>query len=94
MKVTAEKLADTLKALMKVPFGGKPNGRYIIERRRLAELAGRKTLREPFLGDLQDAALEIDLVIVNLDTCFSIQDLEVIERHRSVPPSVIQKIKL
>ena len=93
MKITAEKLAETLKALMVAPFGGKPNGRYIIERGRLAELAGRKTLREPYIEDLQDAALEIDVVVVNLDTVFSVQDLEVIERHRSVPPSVIQKVK-
>lgn len=93
MKISADKLAEVLKVAMELPFGGKPSGRFVVTRERLAELAGRKTLREPFLQDLYDAALDLGVVIVNLDTLFSVQDLAVIERHRSIPPSVIMRLK-
>lgn len=92
MPIEAKQVAEILKSILTIPFGGKPSGRYIIARDRLAELAGRKTLRESYLQELQEEAVEIGIIVVNLDTYFEVQELAVIKNHRSVPPSVVQKL--
>jgi hypothetical protein len=92
MPITTKELAETLRSILTMHFGGKPEGRYIIARDRLADLAGRKILRESYLQELHESALEAGIVVINLDSYFSVQELDVIVRHRSVPPSVIQRI--
>jgi hypothetical protein len=92
MATQPKDLAETLKAIMTLSFGGKPNGRYLITRDRLASLAGRQTLREVFLTELYDEGLAAGIVIVDVGSGFGIQELHILEGYRSVPPSVLARL--
>jgi len=92
MSRSVQDVAKMLQQIMAEKFGGKTDTRFKISRERLAQLAGRKILHTSYLSDLSDVCIEGGLLFINLDNFFAVQELDVVERYRSVPPYIVSKL--
>ncbi|MGK5090285.1 hypothetical protein WDW86_22280 [Bdellovibrionota bacterium FG-2] len=92
MAIQPKELAQRLRAILIMPFGGKMEGRYFISRTRLIELTQGKTIREEYVRELQDESLEIGIVLIEIGDGFCVIELSVLDSYRSVLPNIVTKL--
>lgn len=84
-----ERVAKSLCELYGENFGGKPNGRYRIPRKLVAELGGRRRLYENDVRDLSRALFEEGFVLVDMETFFVILSAKTFTNYRRANAEVI-----
>ena len=72
-------------------FRGKKRGRFCLTREQLREALGVQRLHASTIARLQDAALELGLVVIDLDDLFPCIETNVLRRLRRPPASVFEE---
>ena len=88
---SAEKMAEIIEEIYEEKFGGKSRGRFQISRLSLRQLSGRKRLRDAFIDEVAEEALELGYVLVSLGDTIAIIEEQVMLNYRNVPKSIINK---
>ncbi len=90
--VTDEKIHEVARTLwMDVyedEFRGKERGRFCLTRRQLMDALGTTRLHASAIQRLQDEALGLGLVIIDLDDLFPCVEVRVARRYRRPPAEV------
>ena len=74
------------------PFRGKERGRFCLTREQVKRALGTKQLRTSTIQRLQDEALSVGLVIIDLDDRFPCLETKVARGFRRPPEDVFIKI--
>lgn len=86
-----EEVAGILWAgIYEAEFRGKGRGRYCLTREQLKQALGVDRLHATTIGRLQDAALAVGLVIVDLDDLFPCVEVDVVRRYRRPSTDVFE----
>lgn len=89
---TAKETAELLKRALHMKFGGKPEGRYFIDRDSLATVAGTIRLNESYLATLADAALNLGFVVIDIGSGFGILNMEIVSGYRRITQAAVQQV--
>ena len=93
--VTDEAIAETAHKLWaevyEADFRGKPRGRFRLTRGQLKRALGVGRLHSSTVQRLQDAALQLGLVIVDLDDMFPCVEADVLRRYRRPPTQIFER---
>lgn len=75
------------------PFGGKPRGRFLIDRENLKRLLGVTRLRPETINELSDACLAqgAGLAMIDLDDLFAFCERIYLEKWRRIPQRLIDE---
>ena len=93
--VTDEKLREVAKKLWvdlyEEPFRGKERGRFCLTREQLRIALDTERLHASTIERLQDEALSLGLVIIDLDDLFPCIEVGVVRKYRRPPGEVFKK---
>ncbi|WP_366655354.1 hypothetical protein [Fodinicurvata sp. EGI_FJ10296] len=90
--LTIRKVARSLKInIYNEEFRGKKRGRFCLTRRQLKTALGVERLRSETIQKLQDEALEMGLVIIDLDETFPCVEKDIVEKYRRPPAEVFSE---
>jgi len=94
-KVTDEKIEEVVNILWlniyEEDFRGKQRGRFAITREQLKSALGTKKLHASTVERLIDAARDLGLVIVDLDSIFACIEVRVLVKLRRPPAILFEK---
>ncbi|HZK89792.1 MAG TPA: hypothetical protein VFC56_06550 [Stellaceae bacterium] len=94
--VSEEKIKDVAlklwRDLYEEPFRGKERGRFCLTREQLKRALETERLHSSAIERLQDEALHLGLVIIDLDDRFPCVELTIARRYRRPPEEVFVKI--
>ncbi|MBN7767343.1 hypothetical protein [Pectobacterium brasiliense] len=89
MKVTQERIdrvADILNEdIYEESFGGKPRGRFLIDREQMRDLLGTSKLHDSTLAKLYVACLDVGLIMIDLDGVFAFIEAQLVRKYRKAP---------
>lgn len=95
MTVTDEKLDSVARTLWadvyETAFRGKSRGRFCLTREQMKQALDVKRLHPPTIQRLQDVALRIGLVIIDLDDLFPCVEIDIVRRYRRPPSEIFGK---
>jgi hypothetical protein len=95
-QVTDEKIRDVTKKLWREvyehPFRGKKRGRFAITRDQMRLALGVKKLHGSTIQRVQDEALDLGLIIVDLDDLFPCIEIKVVRKYRRPSKAVFEEI--
>jgi len=88
-----EKVADLLwREVYERPFRGKERGRFAVTREQLRRALGVERLHDSTVKNLQEEALKLGLIIIDLDNLFPCIEVKVVRQYRRPPKSVFNEI--
>ncbi|HEV2302080.1 MAG TPA: hypothetical protein VGR91_10970 [Stellaceae bacterium] len=73
-------------------FRGKDRGRFCLTREQLRQALETERLHATTLARLQDEALQLGLVIIDLDDRFPCVEVGIVRRYRRPPEEIFAKI--
>ena len=85
----ANEVAEILEKIYEKKFLGKEYGRFKIPKTSFKELCQRKNLRESFLNNVIEEAIEVELVVIPLEHTIVVVKEDVITNCRTVPEDII-----
>jgi hypothetical protein len=77
--------------LYEASFRGKSRGRFALTRAQMKQALGVRKLHTSTVERLQDHALAIGLVIVDLDDLFACVEVDVLRKYRRPPRAVFNR---
>jgi hypothetical protein len=87
-----EQVATTLwRDLYEDSFRGKERGRFCVTRGQLKEALDTERLHASTIQRLQDAALALGLVIIDLDDLFPCIEVRIVRKYRRPPSEIFLK---
>jgi len=90
-----ERISDVARILYydiyEASFRGKKRGRFCLTRGQLREALGVRRLHASTIAKLQDAALDLGLVVIDLDDLFPCIETSVLRRLRRPPASTFEE---
>lgn len=93
--VTDEKIREVARKLWRElyeePFRGKDRGRFCLTREQLRTALDTSRLHASTIERLQDEALTLGLIIIDLDDVFPCIEVRVARRYRRPPADVFRK---
>lgn len=73
-------------------FRGKDRGRFVLTREQLKAALGVERLHATTIAALQDAALRLGLVIIDLDDVFPCIENKVVRKYRRPPNELFERL--
>ena len=85
----AREVVEILDEIYESRFSGKTRGRFKISKTLFKELCERKYLRESFLNEIIEEALEEGLVVIPLENEIIVVNEDVLKNCRIVPEDIV-----
>jgi len=88
---TAQEMSKFLAEIYEKRFGGKARGRFQISRTAFRKLAGRTNLRDAFIDEVSEQALELGYILISVGDYIAVIKKVVLRNYRKVPKLILNQ---